>query len=113
MHWMNIELRSLRHVVVLSRLLSYTKAAQELCMTQSALSRSIQTTEEQLKARLFDRDRGGVHLTTLGRTFVCQDVPDPPPKVNFAGIEDTAPVAGAPHASCLRGLSQKSWIRSV
>jgi DNA-binding transcriptional LysR family regulator len=68
-----MDLRILKHVVVLSRLLSYTKAAQELCMTQSALSRSIQTAEQQLKARLFDRDRGGgVHLTALGRAFVVR-----------------------------------------
>ncbi len=67
---MNIDLRSCRHVVVLSRLLSYTKAAQELCLTQSALTRSIQAVERRANARLFDRHRGGVHLTTVGRAFV-------------------------------------------
>ena len=65
-----MDLRSLRHVVVLSRLLSYTKAAQELCLTQSALTRSIQSIERRCHARLFDRDRGGVHLTPVGRAFV-------------------------------------------
>jgi DNA-binding transcriptional LysR family regulator len=72
MHYMNMDLRSLKHVVVLAKLLSYTKAAQELCMTQSALSRSIQTIEKHLQLRLFDRDRGGVHLTPLGRAFVLR-----------------------------------------
>jgi DNA-binding transcriptional LysR family regulator len=67
---MNIDLRSCRHVVVLSRLLSFTKAAQELCLTQSALTRSIQAIERRAQARLFDRDRGGVHLTAVGRAFV-------------------------------------------
>lgn len=67
---MNMDLRSLRHVVVLSKLLSYTKAAQELCLTQSALTRSIQSIERRANARLFDRDRGGVHLTRVGRAFV-------------------------------------------
>jgi DNA-binding transcriptional LysR family regulator len=70
MNCMNMDLRSLRHVVVLSRLLSYTKAAQELCITQSALTRSIQSIERRANARLFDRDRGGVHLTKVGRDFV-------------------------------------------
>src|SRR5215470_2581795 len=65
-----MDLRSLRHVVVLSKTLSYTKAAQELCLTQSALTRSIQAVERRCSARLFDRDRGGVHLTTVGRAFV-------------------------------------------
>jgi DNA-binding transcriptional LysR family regulator len=67
---MNMDLRSLKHVVVLARLLSYTKAAQELCITQSALSRSIQAIERYAKVKLFDRDRSGVHVTTVGRDFV-------------------------------------------
>jgi DNA-binding transcriptional LysR family regulator len=67
---MNIDLRSCRHVVVLSRVLSYTKAAQELCLTQSALTRSIQAVERRANARLFDRHRGGVYLTSVGRAFV-------------------------------------------
>jgi DNA-binding transcriptional LysR family regulator len=66
-----MDLRVLRHVVVLSRLLSYTKAAEELHMTQSALSRSIQAIERERKVRLFDRDRGGVHLTVVGRSFAA------------------------------------------
>jgi DNA-binding transcriptional LysR family regulator len=65
-----MDLRSLRHVVVLARLLSYTKAAEELGMSQPALTRSIQLVEQRAKVRLFDRDRGGVHLTAVGRLFV-------------------------------------------
>jgi DNA-binding transcriptional LysR family regulator len=64
-----MDLRVLRHVVVLSRLLSYTKAAEELRITQSALSRSIQAIERDANVQLFDRDRGGVHLTVVGRSF--------------------------------------------
>jgi DNA-binding transcriptional LysR family regulator len=64
-----MDLRSLRHVVVLARKLSYTQAADELGLTQSALSRSIQAIETRAGVRLFDRDRGGVHLTTVGRAF--------------------------------------------
>jgi DNA-binding transcriptional LysR family regulator len=62
-----MELRGLRHLVTLARLCSYTKAADELGISQSALSRSIQAIERSAKVRLFDRDRGGVHLTTVGR----------------------------------------------
>lgn len=64
-----MDLRSLRHVVTLARLLSYTKAADALGLSQSALSRSIQAIEQRAKVRLFDRDRGGVHLTAVGRDF--------------------------------------------
>ena len=43
----NMDLRILRHVVVLARQLSYTKAAEELGLSQSALSRSIQSIEQR------------------------------------------------------------------
>lgn len=62
-----LELRSLRHLVVLARRLNYVRAADELGITQPALSRSIQALERQLDVRLFDRDRGGVSLTPQGR----------------------------------------------
>jgi DNA-binding transcriptional LysR family regulator len=64
-----MDLRSLRHVAALARLLSYTKAADALGLSQSALSRSIQAIEQRAGVRLFDRDRGGVHLTAVGRVF--------------------------------------------
>ena len=70
MNSMNIDLRTCRHVVALARLLSYTKAARELCITQSALSRSIQAIEKHAGVKLFDRDRSGVHVTAVGRDFV-------------------------------------------
>jgi DNA-binding transcriptional LysR family regulator len=57
-------------VVVLAHNLSYRKAAEELRLSQSALSRSVQSLERETGARLFDRDRGGVHLTTVGRAFI-------------------------------------------
>lgn len=65
----NIDFRQLRHVVVLARHLSFTLAARELGLTQPALTKSIQAIEERLGARLFDRDRGGVRLTELGRRY--------------------------------------------
>jgi len=65
-----MELRHLRHVITLSKHLHFKKAADELGLTQPALSRSIQLTEERYGAKLFDRDRGGVRLTPLGCLFV-------------------------------------------
>ena len=67
-----MDLRQLRHAVTLGKLLNYTKAAQELGLTQSALSRSIQAIEERVQVRLFDRDRGGVRLTELGRLYIAR-----------------------------------------
>lgn len=62
----NIDIRAARHLVALAKHLSFTRAADELGITQSALSRSIQRFEDAIKVRLFDRNRGGVHLTVVG-----------------------------------------------
>lgn len=98
MHPMNMDLRSLKHVVVLSRTLSYTRAAEQLGLTQSALSRSIQSFEQRLAVKLFDRDRSGVHLTALGRTFaeraaaVLQDTDDLARMVKLSGSAEAGEV---------------------
>lgn len=64
-----VDLRSLRHLVVLARHLNYVRAADALGVTQPTLSRSIQALERQLDIRLFDRDRGGVRITPQGRAM--------------------------------------------
>jgi len=61
-----LELRSLRHVVALHRRLNFARAAEDLGISQSALSRSLQSIERQLGVRLFDRDRAGVAPTPQG-----------------------------------------------
>lgn len=48
---------------------SYTHAAQELCITQSAVSRQIQQLEEFLNLSLFQRTRHGVELTLAGEQY--------------------------------------------
>lgn len=68
----NLELRSLRHAVALARTLNFRRAADEVGITQSALTRSIQAIEEALNARLFDRDRSGVRITPVGRQFIVR-----------------------------------------
>lgn len=65
-----LELRRLRYLIVLAKRLSYSRAAEELGLSQSALSRAIQSLERELDVRLFDRDRAGVILTEQGRWIV-------------------------------------------
>lgn len=65
-----MDLRKLRHAVVLARFLNFTKAAEALGLTQSALSRSIQALEDECKVRLFDRNRNMVAVTSIGREFI-------------------------------------------
>jgi DNA-binding transcriptional LysR family regulator len=49
-----------------ARHLSFTRAAQELSLTQSAVSREIKTLEEQLGRPLFSRINRGLRLTDAG-----------------------------------------------
>jgi len=65
-----MDIRKLRHAVTLARLRSFTKAAQELNITQSALSRSIQALEKECRLQLFDRGGGAVVPTQSGREFI-------------------------------------------
>lgn len=65
-----MDLRNLRHLVALARRLSFSRAAQDLGLSQPALTRSIQSLERQAGMRLFDRDRAGVTLTPQGRIVV-------------------------------------------
>jgi LysR family glycine cleavage system transcriptional activator len=62
-------LNPLRVFEVAARLESFTAAATELRVTQSAVSRQIATLEAALDAQLFARGRHGVTLTKEGRTY--------------------------------------------
>jgi DNA-binding transcriptional LysR family regulator len=59
-------LDALRGFVAAARRLSITAAAQDLCLTQSAVSRQIQTLEERLGAQLFMRRNRSIVLTPAG-----------------------------------------------
>jgi DNA-binding transcriptional LysR family regulator len=65
-----IETRHILHVLALERHRNFSRAAQEVYLTQSALSRSIQTLENQLGVRLFDRGRDGAEPTAFGELVV-------------------------------------------
>ncbi len=53
-----------------ARHLSFKKAAQELCLTQSAISHQIKTLEEYLGVQLFYRKGRGTILTPDGSTYL-------------------------------------------
>ena len=52
-----------------ARYLSFTKAGQELFLTQSAVSRQIKELEDQLGVALFERRHRALSLTDAGRQF--------------------------------------------
>ncbi|TMH14771.1 MAG: LysR family transcriptional regulator, partial [Betaproteobacteria bacterium] len=52
-----------------ARHLSFTHAGEELFLTQSALSRQMQTLEEQLGVPLFERRHRALRLTEAGQVL--------------------------------------------
>lgn len=67
-----MDLTRLQHIVALARTGSFSRAAEEMHLTQPALSRSIASFEARHGLRLFDRGRGGVTPTAVGRMVIAQ-----------------------------------------
>jgi DNA-binding transcriptional LysR family regulator len=67
-----MELRQLRHFVVLAEEMHFGRAAKRLFMTQPALSTSIMRFEEVMKARLFDRSNKTVALSPIGKGLLAR-----------------------------------------
>jgi LysR family glycine cleavage system transcriptional activator len=65
-------LNALRAFEAAARLQNYTAAAQELGVTQGAISRQIQLLESWLACRLFVRNRQGVQTTAAARELCVQ-----------------------------------------
>ncbi len=69
---MNIDLAKLSHVLAVARTLSFSRAAEELHLSQPALSKSISNVEERFGIRLFDRGRSGVTITPAGALVIAE-----------------------------------------
>lgn len=65
-----LDLKRLRYVTVLCKHRNFARAAEELRISQPALTRSIQAIEHELGVRLFERGRRGVEATSFGRLLV-------------------------------------------
>jgi DNA-binding transcriptional LysR family regulator len=63
-------LKQLEVFLAIAETHSFSKGADESCITQSTASQHIQTLEEELGIRLFDRGRGGAMLTEAGKLFL-------------------------------------------
>jgi DNA-binding transcriptional LysR family regulator len=67
-----MDIKRMRHAIALADELNFARAAEKVHLSQPALSRSIQTLEQELGLQLFDRDNRNVALTTVGASFMAQ-----------------------------------------
>jgi DNA-binding transcriptional LysR family regulator len=67
-----MELRHLEHFLAVAERRSFTRAAAEIHLVQSALSVSVKTLERELGARLFDRTTHSVELTDAGAALIVE-----------------------------------------
>jgi DNA-binding transcriptional LysR family regulator len=65
-----MEMQQVRYFLALSRVLNFTRAAEQCNITQPALTRQIQQLEAELGGPLFHRERANTHLTELGRIML-------------------------------------------
>ena len=65
-----MDLRALRHFVTLTRRGSFVSAAEELNLTQPALSRSIRGLEQEIGLKLVERHRNGCVPTPAGELLL-------------------------------------------
>lgn len=65
-----MELRQLKYFIKVAELLSFSKAAKALYITQSTLSQQIKQLEDELDMALFFRNNHKVSLTEAGETFL-------------------------------------------
>lgn len=61
---------NLRYFVTLARIRQYTKAAEELCITQPSLSHAISQMEKELGVKLFEKNGHKITLTQFGEEFL-------------------------------------------
>lgn len=66
---MNIDLELYRVFYVVAKNKHMTKASEELCISQPAISQSIKKLEDQLGGTLFLRSNKGMELTSEGKMF--------------------------------------------
>jgi DNA-binding transcriptional LysR family regulator len=67
---MDMNLEQLRSFVEVARFGNFTRAAEELYLSQPSLSRQIAALEQSLGAELFHRARGGSTLTVAGESLL-------------------------------------------
>jgi DNA-binding transcriptional LysR family regulator len=86
---MNLSLRQLKAFVQVARLGNFTRAAEQMHISQAGLSIMMRELEGQLDCRLFDRTTRNVTLTAAGKQFL------PVATRTLADLEESAAQLGA------------------
>lgn len=63
LHWLRAFEAAARH-------LNFTKAAEELCLTQSAVSKQVRLLEAHFRTELFTREHRGLQLSEAGKNYL-------------------------------------------
>jgi LysR family transcriptional regulator, glycine cleavage system transcriptional activator len=64
------QLNALKAFEAAARHVSFTRAAEELCVTQGAVSHQVKALESELGIKLFNRDRQKLIITDAGRDYL-------------------------------------------
>ena len=64
-----MELRQLEYFYTVGKLNSFTKASEELCISQPSITISIKKLEDELGVELIQRSKKGISLTEYGEKF--------------------------------------------
>ena len=63
-------LNALKAFEAAARHVSFTRAAEELCVTQGAVSHQVKALEAELAVKLFNRERQRLIITESGRNYL-------------------------------------------
>ena len=66
-----MNLSYIRYFVTLAHVRHYTKAAEQLCITQPSLSHAVTQLEKELGIPLFEKNGRNTTLTQFGEEFSC------------------------------------------
>jgi len=67
-----MDVRQIRYALTVAKERGFTKAAQQLSISQSAVSEQVKLLEADIGFALFLRTGRGVELTERGRTFLAE-----------------------------------------
>ncbi len=103
-----MDISQLKYFKTVAETGSFTRAAEALLMTQSALSKSIAKLEEELGLRLFERDGNRITLNRFGQRFLADTT------ALISGIADCSravqEMAGMERGDVVVGISKDIYI---